>query len=97
MDALYPNEWPVQVEIVLRDGRTVGERLDSVTGCPARPMTDQELAAKFMGNAQPILGGRAQQVLDACMDLEGVVDMAELVALLAPAEPPPFGRLRAGA
>ena len=47
-------------------------------------MTDEELAAKFMGNAEPILGGRAQQVLEACMGLEGVGDMAELVELLAP-------------
>jgi len=82
MDALYPREWPVLVEIRLKDGRAVRERLDSVTGCPARPMTDEELATKFMGNAEPILGSKARKVLDACMDLEDVGDMAELVELL---------------
>ena len=85
MDVLYPNEWPVAVEIRLKDGRTFSERLDKVIGCPARPMTDDEIAAKFVGNTEPILGAaNSQRVLDACMDLEAVDNVADLVGMLGP-------------
>ena len=85
MDLPYPNEWPVAVEIRLKDGRSFSERLDRVIGCPARPMTDEEIASKFLGNTEPILGAaNARRVLDACMGLEGVENVAGLVEMLEP-------------
>ena len=85
MDKLYPQEWPVLVEITLKDGRRVGKRLDKVIGCPRRPMTDAELSAKFLGNTEPVLGPKqAQRVLEACMSLEEIESAAELVSWLEP-------------
>ena len=85
MDRLYPNEWPVLVDITLKDGRHAAKRLDKVIGCPARPMTDAELSDKFLGNAGPVLGtDRAEEVLEACMNLERAEDIGELVRKLAP-------------
>ena len=85
MDAIAPMDWPVLVDIALSGGRHVARRLDKVIGCPNRPMTDEELSRKFLGNAEPIIGSeRAQGVLDACMYLENLGDIAELVGWLAP-------------
>lgn len=85
MDKLYPPEWPVLVEITLKDGRRVSKRLDKVIGCPRRPMTDAELSAKFLGNTEPLLGTKqAQRVLEACMGLEEIESAAELISWLEP-------------
>ena len=85
MDRLYPKEWPVLVEIALKDGRSVSKRLDRVIGCPRRPMTDAELGRKFMGNVELLLGPqRAERVLEACLNLEEMKDAAEFVRWLAP-------------
>ena len=85
MDSLYPKEWPVLVEIKLKDGRRVSKRLDRVIGCPHRPMTDDELSSKFLGNAEPLLGAeRAEAVQQRCMDLENLDHADELVKLLGP-------------
>ena len=54
MDETYPDDWPVRVEITLKDGRKVADRLDRVTGCPNRPMTDAELCGKFVGNVEGV-------------------------------------------
>ena len=85
MDSLYPKEWPVLVEIKLKDGRQLGRRLDKVIGCPNRPMTDDELSSKFLGNTEPLLAvERAGAVLNRCMNLEGLDQAADLVELLKP-------------
>jgi 2-methylcitrate dehydratase len=85
MDRVAPMDWPVFVDITLAGGRHVARRLDRVVGCPNRPMTDSELAGKFLGNVDPVIGPeRARRVLDACMDLEGISDVSELMGWLAP-------------
>jgi 2-methylcitrate dehydratase PrpD len=85
MDDNYPNDWPARVEITLKDGRKVFDRLDKVTGCPNRPMTDSELVEKFVGNIGGIVGqDRATVARDAFMDLEGVDSAQSLVKMLAP-------------
>ena len=85
MDETYPDDWPVLVEITLKDGRKVSDRLDKVTGCPNRPMTDSELAHKFVGNVEGVVGqDRAEAARDAFMRLEDLDRAPELVELLAP-------------
>ncbi len=85
MDETYPDDWPVRVEIALRDGRRVSDRLDKVTGCPNRPMTDPELARKFVGNVRDALGpDRAGKARDAFMALDTAASASEVVNLLRP-------------
>ena len=93
MDSLYPKEWPVLVEIKLKDGRQVSRRLDRVIGSPRRPMTDEELSSKFLGNVTPLLGAqRAEAVRERCMNLEELDQTADLIELLKPTGEP--GRWR---
>ena len=85
MDDNYPDDWPVHIEISLKDGRKLSDRLDKVTGCPNRPMTDSELVEKFVGNIEGIVGrDRAEAARDAFMALEDVAGARGLVDLLAP-------------
>jgi 2-methylcitrate dehydratase PrpD len=85
MDETYPDDWPVRVEITLKDGRKVADRLDKVTGCPNRPMTDSELCGKFVGNVEGVIGAdRAEGARDTFMGLESLGSAPELVGLLAP-------------
>jgi 2-methylcitrate dehydratase PrpD len=85
MDKTYPREWPVQLTIHLRDGRSVSRRLDKVVGCPAHPMSDAEIVDKFRRTAGPILGdAMTERVTAAAFALENVEDMGEFVAWLKP-------------
>ena len=85
MDETYPDDWPVRVEITLKDGRKVADRLDKVTGCPNRPMTDAELCGKFVGNVEGVIGAdRAEGARDTFMELESLGSAPEIVELLAP-------------
>ena len=85
MDETYPDDWPVRVEITLKDGRKVADRLDKVTGCPNRPMTDAELCGKFVGNVEGVIGAdRAEAARDTFMGLESLGSAPEIVELLAP-------------
>ncbi len=75
------------VEIELRDGRSVSGRADFGKGSPANPMTDQELAAKFLECAEwgGLSRARAEQVVDRVFLLEALEDIRELTSLLVPA------------
>ena len=63
----------------------VGDGADSILrdiGCPNRPMTGEELCREFMSN---VIGAEsAGRVLDACMNLQSLPDVTELIGWLAP-------------
>ena len=85
MDETYPDDWPVRVEITLKDGRKVADRLDKVTGCPNRPMTDAELCGKFVGNVEGVIGAdRAEAARDTFMGLESLGSAPEIVGVIGP-------------
>ena len=85
MDIVAPMDWPVIVDITMNNGRHCTRRRDKVVGCPNRPMTDQELANKFIGNAEVSIGpANAERVLNACMDLDNLSDIADVVGWLTP-------------
>ena len=70
------------VEIRLEDGRTVRESVSIPRGHPDRPLTDDELRAKFHTCAEPALGaGATRDLLDACF---GFGELAVLTALGRP-------------
>ena len=73
-----------EVTIRLRDGRTVNARTDHNKGTPDNPMSDDELSAKFLDLATPVLGESASgDILDRLWRLEEVDDIAELVGRCA--------------
>jgi len=67
LDAPYPERWPAAAEIELRDGRTVGTRVEYATGEPENPVPRDGLVAKFHDLVSPILGGTVADALADCV------------------------------
>jgi 2-methylcitrate dehydratase PrpD len=73
---------PGHVTVTLRGGAQLVGAVPSSSGGPARPLTDDQLDAKFHGN----LGGRderTQQLASLVRDLSSQPDLHHLVAALA--------------
>lgn len=66
LTALVPEKRSAIVEVQLRDGRKLSERVDLPKGEPENPMTDDELQAKFVDLA--MYGGRTRQEAEAIAD-----------------------------
>lgn len=67
------------VRIELPDGRILEKRVEHCIGSLARPMTDAELEAKFMGQALRVLPDAATRALmHLCWRLEALDDVAEV-------------------
>jgi 2-methylcitrate dehydratase PrpD len=67
------------VQLDLADGRVLEKRVDHCIGSRARPMTDAELEAKFMGQALAVLlEPSARTLMLLCWRLETLNDVAEV-------------------
>jgi 2-methylcitrate dehydratase PrpD len=67
------------VRLELADGRVPEKRVEHCIGSLARPMTDAELEAKFMGQALQVLPEASARALMAlCWRLEALDDVAEV-------------------
>ena len=70
------------VTLVLKDGRSYTERVDHPTGTPERPMSDDQISAKFRGLAADVLPGqRSEELLSALWKLDEVPDMRSVMQL----------------
>jgi 2-methylcitrate dehydratase PrpD len=79
----YPT---AHVRIALRDGRILEDTTTVVRGDAANPLDPDELVAKFLGLAAPVLGAtRARRVVDGAHAIETLKNVGELTALLVPA------------
>lgn len=79
---LRPDE--AAVEIALADGSSYRRSVHGQKGTPANPMTEAELAEKFLDLAGPTLGvGRAKELLEALGEFESLGDVAVLLELAA--------------
>jgi 2-methylcitrate dehydratase PrpD len=75
----------VEVEVRLRDGRSAKMRLDKPPGSPARELSWDDIALKFMDCARQskrITEAQAQQAFAAIQRLEEVDDVTAIIALL---------------
>ena len=71
------------IEVRLRDGRVLSSEASTSRGTPERPMTPQELAAKFHGCAAGVIPeARARKVLETVYSVDELEDVAQLTALL---------------
>jgi 2-methylcitrate dehydratase PrpD len=69
----------VVVRLELVDDRVLEKRVEHCLGSLARPMTDAELEAKFMGQALPVLSeAAARALMHLCWRLEALDDVAEV-------------------
>jgi 2-methylcitrate dehydratase PrpD len=69
--------------LVLKDGRTYKEVVEHPTGSPERPMTDEQLEAKFRAlTAEAVSKERSERLLDTAWQLDKVSDMRDLSNLM---------------
>ncbi|OZM76884.1 hypothetical protein CFP66_38805 [Pseudonocardia sp. MH-G8] len=68
-----------------RDGRRIEVVVEHATGTPQNRITDSELAAKFHGLADPVLGAAQAAELDAAVwkvaELDDLTQLVELASL----------------
>src|SRR5690606_17346828 len=76
------DEAAVHATALLKDGRQIQVTVEHAIGSLQRPMTDQDLEAKFSNMSNPLLGEtRTRALLDACWKLASAPSLKELVAL----------------
>ena len=78
LDAAFPERWPAEVVIELRDGGSVSRRVDYPKGDPENPLSLPELQAKFRDLTAGVVTASGQtQVIEAAAALgEGVTPSA---------------------
>ena len=83
LDAAFPDRWPAEVEIELRDGRTLSERVDFPKGDPENPLTPTELEGKFRELTVGVVTATGQaRVIEATRRLGDGTTPADLAGLL---------------
>jgi 2-methylcitrate dehydratase PrpD len=82
---LYPTKFPARVTITLTDGSTFQETVLFPKGDPQDPLSQEELDAKFHGNARPLLGRKlASSLLSAIYALPEATSVDAVVSRLRP-------------
>jgi 2-methylcitrate dehydratase PrpD len=72
----------VDVTIVLKDGRQLHRYIEHAIGSVEKPMTDQQLEAKFNDLADGIIPApMIQRVMEACWNVENLPDAAEIAKM----------------
>ena len=75
----------VHVELELTDGRVLEKRLTASLGNLQRPLTDDQLSAKFRDQATlAITAEQAEDALELSWRIDGLADVAELVDATVP-------------
>lgn len=86
MDARYPAERPARVTLYSSRGSWSEERGEA-RGDPSNPLDDNEIAAKFLDLAGPVLGAaRAGNLLDQLWRLEEAEEVTSIFANISAAE-----------
>ncbi|WP_454739329.1 MmgE/PrpD family protein [Cupriavidus necator] len=68
------------VEVMLTNGRTMRSHIRDARGSVARPMTDEELDAKFRVQARMVLADeKVEALLQLCRDLAKVTDVGKAI------------------
>ena len=70
------------VKLILKDGRSFTERIDHPTGTPERPMSDEDISAKFRALAEGVLPAeQSGELLASLWKLEDVQNVASVMRL----------------
>ena len=71
----FPRHYTGEVQITLKDGRTLVHREAMNRGCADRPLSNEDIVEKFAGNARMSLSARqADAVRDAVLGLDRAGD-----------------------
>jgi 2-methylcitrate dehydratase PrpD len=83
-DAPFPKYYSGEVVVKLADGRLLSHREEVNRGNPDRPLTNDEITAKFRENAATAVSAtRAEEIRDAVLGLDGQSDARAFAAILA--------------
>ena len=80
LDKLYPGKGiPNRITIKMKDGKSFEKRVDAPKGHALNPMTDEEVEAKFLSMAQPMLGERAaREAMEPMWNLDQQEDLSDV-------------------
>ncbi|WP_072690345.1 MmgE/PrpD family protein [Rhodococcus marinonascens] len=79
-DEIFPHQFPAVLTAMLTDGTTLVEEVLTTRGGPERPLSFEEVSAKFTANAGPFLPDRDIADLAArCHALSGLEDIGVLL------------------
>jgi 2-methylcitrate dehydratase PrpD len=82
LEKLYPRRETI-VEVTLKSGEKLTERVSAVRGTAENPMTHEEVVAKSRDLMNPVLGVvRCSQLIDQIMNLENLKSVHDLRPLL---------------
>jgi 2-methylcitrate dehydratase len=83
IDAVFPNIKRAIVTITTTDGRTLKKQEDFAKGQPERPLTEQELLAKFHANVQGALSKRQREnLVQATLSIDQYNNVRKYLPLL---------------
>lgn len=83
-NSAFPKYYSGEVIVKLKDGRELGHREHVNRGASDRPLSEEEIVAKFMENAATALSVEAaQRVQEAVLGMDGGLAAHELSAVLA--------------
>jgi 2-methylcitrate dehydratase PrpD len=83
LDAMYPRSWPARVRVGLAGGARAEILLTDCAGDPSRPLTWEQLRAKFLELTRDELGeAAAHQLLDTVSGFTRLGDMDELMDMV---------------
>ena len=84
----FPRHYTGEVQIALKDGRTLVHREAMNRGCADRPLSNAEIADKFAGNARLSLSARqADAVREAVLGLDAAGDARPAIDRICQAIP----------
>ena len=82
IDAIFPSVKRAIVTVTTRDGRTFKKQEDFARGEPERPLSEQELIAKFHANATASSRKYREKLIQATLTIEQYNDISKYVSLL---------------
>jgi len=89
IDSIFPNVKRAIVTITTKDGRTFKKQEDFAKGQPERPLSQQELLAKFHANAQAAMGKRQREkLIQATLTIEQYNNVRKYLPLLISGKTP---------
>jgi 2-methylcitrate dehydratase len=86
---LFPATFKSRIEVTLKSGEVIREEQVNPKGHPANPMTAEEVNAKFLKQAEPVLGqDRANGLLELAWHFDEIGDLSALFAALLVTDEP---------
>ena len=86
-ERLRLNNRSAVVTVTTTDGRRLEKRVQFSKGHPRNPFTDEELTAKLLDAAGPLLGeAQTRQIAEAVWNLELIPQASSLIKLTVPAK-----------